>query len=142
MAPELREVAYRGSRVTVHSTQPFDSVMAKLYSEIGRPKQASAWAWQKIVKNATDKKSFIKGVKEATGTKAGQDVRDGFMIFQACALPILKIPLTQLGNRPWRLGSPIWHRKGSQVQKNHLWEPPHCHHSFKTRHEDWSRGPR
>lgn len=81
MAPEMREIAYRGSRITVHSTQPFDSIMDKLYSEIGGPEEIGTW--DEIDSNSTNKQSFVKAVKKATGTKARQQDADHFMIFQA-----------------------------------------------------------
>jgi hypothetical protein len=81
MNSEPRKVAYNGIRVTVHSTRPFDTIMCNLYSEIGRPEQTSAW--RELVKGPIDQKSFIEGVKAATGTRRDQDVMDRFMIFQA-----------------------------------------------------------
>jgi hypothetical protein len=80
MASKLQSADYRGVRITVHSTQPFDTIINKLYAEIGSPEQISVWNETRSIR---DQDAFIEAIKKATGTAPGQDVTDRFMIFQA-----------------------------------------------------------
>ena len=69
---------YTGTRITVHSGLPFDSVVSKLYSSIGTP--AAASAWPDIAKKITSysgesRDQFTALVREALGPH-------DFMIFQ------------------------------------------------------------
>lgn len=74
--------SYTGIRVTFHSTQPFDTIMQKLYASIGEPNKIPAW--QGIAKSiggysVEDREKFIKGAEKQVGPH-------GFMIFQVTSL--------------------------------------------------------
>ena len=79
MASSPRSVEFKAVRVTVHSTQAFDTVIKSLYSEIGSPEQAAVFKKE----DARDQDTFTEVIRKATGTAPGQDVTDRFMIFQA-----------------------------------------------------------
>ena len=80
MGSKSRNDNYNGVRVTVHSTDPFDAIITRLYSEIGSPEQGLAGLNE--IKTVRDRETFIDKVKKATGTTSDQDVMDRFMIFQ------------------------------------------------------------
>jgi hypothetical protein len=69
---------YTGTRITFHSTQPFDSIMAKLYASIGGPESIPAWL--EVAKGITSysaesRDKFISTTEKHVGPH-------GFMIFQ------------------------------------------------------------
>lgn len=80
MAPGLKSVKFEAVRVTVHSEQPFDTVIENLYAEIGRPEQARVV--KSLLADVRDVASFTNAIRKATGTPPEQDVTDRFMIFQ------------------------------------------------------------
>ncbi|KAH8800617.1 hypothetical protein F5884DRAFT_808077 [Xylogone sp. PMI_703] len=68
---------YTGTRVTFHTTQPFDSVITKLYSSIGRPEKVSAWReMTKTISSysAESREKFVAATEQQVGPH-------GFMIF-------------------------------------------------------------
>ena len=69
----------------MHSTDPFDTIIARLCAEIGSPEQALAGL--KDIQTARDRESFIETVKKATGTTPDQDIMECFMIFQVRPYP-------------------------------------------------------
>jgi len=69
---------YTETRITFHSTKPFDSIMAKLYASIGSPEKIHAWL--EIAKGITSysaesRDKFVAATEKTVGPH-------GFMIFQ------------------------------------------------------------
>ena len=69
---------YPGTRVTFHSSQPFDIILSKLYASIGLVENIPAW--DQIAKSITDysaenRERFVAGIEKQIGPH-------GFMIFQ------------------------------------------------------------
>lgn len=79
MALSSKSVEFKAVRVTVNSTQPFDTIIDNLYSEIGSPEQAAVFKKEDV----RDRDTFTEAIRKATGTTPDQDVTDRFMIFQA-----------------------------------------------------------
>ena len=80
MATQMVE-NYTGTRITVHSDQPFKSVVSKLYSSIGTPDKAGEKA-KPVDSLATSSKArdtFIAKLESSIGPH-------GFMIFQVSEL--------------------------------------------------------
>jgi hypothetical protein len=86
---------YTGTRVTFHSTQPFDVIMQKLYASIGGPEKIPAWlgiARSISGYSAEDREKFIQGAEKQIGPH-------GFMIFQVPPLPFRPMIPAQI--RKW-----------------------------------------
>lgn len=138
MASKPRNDDFKGVRVTVHSTNLFDTVITRLYSEIGRPEEALAGLRELMT--VRDRESFIERVKKATGTTSDQDVMDAFMIFQVRPYPLISLSkhraliLHAVGIQPWRMASPVRCRRWPQMQKNPPRKPPHSPHDAETRY--------
>jgi hypothetical protein len=69
---------YTGTRITFHSTQPFSTIMTKLYASIGPVENITAWSG--IAKGITsysaeNREKFIAVTENQVGPH-------GFMIFQ------------------------------------------------------------
>jgi hypothetical protein len=80
MAVSLRSVEFRAKRLTMRSEKPFDTIMKRLYAEIGSPDEAGAA--KRLIEDVRDVASFTDAIRKATGTPPEQDVKDRFMIFQ------------------------------------------------------------
>ena len=72
---------YTGTRISVHSDQPFESVVSKLYSSIGTPDKAEdkAKPVDSLATSSKARDTFIAKVKSSIGPH-------GFMIFQVSEL--------------------------------------------------------
>jgi hypothetical protein len=80
MAISLKSVEFKATRITMRSEKPFDTIIKRLYAEIGSPEQTGAA--KSLIEDVRDVASFTDAIRKATGTPPEQDVRDRFMIFQ------------------------------------------------------------
>jgi hypothetical protein len=79
---------YTGTRITFHSTQPYDSILTSLYSSIGSLEKASAWReFARSFKgySAEGRDRFVAATEKQAGPH-------GFTIFEV-QLPFLFLPL-------------------------------------------------
>ena len=92
--PSRKVENYTGTRITVHSSHPFNVVLDKLYSSI-KPSSDALQAWPKIASSissydAASKQNFISAVESTVGPHS-------FMFFQEFDHGVW-VPLFNVGN--------------------------------------------